>query len=83
MANDQTRLLLESIKRLLRRKAYPNIKKILNKTHAADLSVVLRSLPLTDKTKLFHMITDSVYKGVLLSELDEGRFSGIGRRDTG
>lgn len=71
MASDKNRILVESIKRLLRRKAYPNLKKIVEKTHAADLSIIFRSLPLADQSKLFNMISDTAKKGILLSELDE------------
>lgn len=71
MALDQNRILMESIKRLLRRKAYPNLKKIVEKTHAADLSIIFRSLPLVDQSKLFNMIPDIAKKGILLSEMDE------------
>ena len=74
MAGDKTRILAESIKRLLRRKAYPHLKKIVEKTHAADLSIVFRSLPLVDQARLFNMIKDPAYKGVLLSELYEDAF---------
>jgi magnesium transporter len=74
MASDQVRILVESIKRLLRRKAYPNLKKIVNKSHAVDLSIAFRSLPLTDQFKLFNMIVDPAKKGVLLSELEQDTF---------
>jgi magnesium transporter len=74
MPSDKTRILADSIKRLLRRKAYPNLKKIVQKTHAADLSIAFRSLSLSDQSKLFSMIADPTYKGVLLSELDEEAF---------
>jgi magnesium transporter len=74
MASDKTRILADSIKRLLRRKAYPHLKKIVDKTHAADLSIVFRSLPLVDRARLFNMISDPADKGVLLSELYEDSF---------
>lgn len=74
MASDPIRILDDSIKRLLRRRAYANLKKIINKTHAADLSHVFRSLPLSDQLRLFNMIDDSEKKGVLLSELEEDLF---------
>ena len=38
MSSDRNRILLDSIKRLLRRNALFNLKKIVAKTHAADLS---------------------------------------------
>lgn len=71
MAQDRNRILVESIRRLLRRKAYPNLSKIVNKTHAADLSIVFRSLPVEDQRLLFKMMDDLEGKGVLLSEMDE------------
>lgn len=74
MPSDKPRILTDSIKRLLRRKAYPHLGKIVNKTHAADLSVVFRSLPLADQAKLFNMIKDPADQGVLLSELYEDSF---------
>ena len=74
MAKDQNRILVDSIKRLLRRKAYPNLLKIITKTHAADLSIIFRSLPLEDQCALFNMIPDISKKGTLLSEMDEDAY---------
>ena len=74
MANDQNRVLVESIRRLLRRKAFANLKKIVEKTHAADLSIIFRSLPLSDQHVLFNMISDIGKRGILLSELDEDAY---------
>jgi magnesium transporter len=70
MQADRNRILVESIKRLLRRGATSHLNKIVNKTHAADLSVVFRSLSLSQQQQLFDMITDVQQKGILLSELD-------------
>jgi magnesium transporter len=74
MTSDRNRILVESIKRLLRRGASSHLGKIVNKTHAADLSVVFRALSLTEQRKLFNMISDVEQKGVLFSELDEDTF---------
>ena len=71
MSTDRNRILVESIKRLLRRGAASHLGKIVNKTHAADLSVVFRSLSLVQQRKLFGLITDVEQKGILFSELDE------------
>jgi len=71
MQGDLNKILIESIKRLLRRNATPHLRKIVNKTHAADLSVVFPSLSLSNQHKLFDMIEDIAQKGVLFSELDE------------
>ncbi len=70
-AADHNKILTDSIKRLLRRGAYSRLAKIINKTHAADLSAVFGSLTLTEQRKLFDMIEDTEQKGVLFSELDE------------
>lgn len=71
MLNDRSRILVDSIKRLLRRRAISHLRKIVNKTHAADLSVVFRFLSLPEQHKLFEMIKEPEQKGILLSELDE------------
>ena len=71
MQSDRTRVLIDSMRRLLRRGAYSHLNKIVNKTHAADLSVVFRSLSGSQQQTLFKMIKDTEQKGMLLSELDE------------
>jgi magnesium transporter len=77
MSSDRNRILVESIKRLLRRGAASHLGKIVNKTHAADLSVVFRSLSLSQQRKLFSLITDVEQKGILFSELDEDTFQDL------
>ncbi|MFC1567444.1 magnesium transporter [Thermodesulfobacteriota bacterium] len=74
MNTDRTRILLDSIKRLLRRDATVHLRNIVNKTHGADLSVVFRSLSLFQQLKLYAMIEDIEHKGILLRELDEDDF---------
>jgi len=58
----------------LRRGASSHLSNIVNKTHAADLSVVFRSLPIAQQRKLFDMIKDIEQKGILFRELDEDTF---------
>jgi magnesium transporter len=77
MQGDRSKILIDSIKRLLRRDATPHLRKIVNKTHAADLSVVFRSLSVYNQRKLFEMIEDIEQKGVLFSELDEDTFMAL------
>ncbi len=67
-------ILVDSIKRLMRRGAFSHLVKIINKTHAADLSVVFRFLSPAERLRLFDMIRDNEQKGNLLSELDEHLF---------
>ena len=71
MQSDRTRVLTDSIRRLLRRGANSHLNKIVNKTHAADLSAVFRSLSGSHQQTLFQMIRDNEQKGELLGELDE------------
>ena len=63
-----------SIKRLLRRGAGSRLRKIVNKTHGADLSILFRDLSIQDQRMLFDMIEDNAQKGILFSELDEDLF---------
>jgi magnesium transporter len=74
MQADRSKILIDSIKRLLRRNATTHLRKIVNKTHAADLSVVFRTLSLSNQHELLDMIEDVKQKGDLFSELDEETF---------
>jgi len=74
MLQDKNKILIESIKRLLRRNAIPHLRKIVNKTHAADLSDVFPFLTVRQQHKLFELIDDVEKKGILFSELDEATF---------
>ncbi len=74
MNDDRSKVLVESIKRLLRRGAIRHLQKIIVKTHGADLSLVFRSLSLPSQRKLFDLIEDVEQKGVLFIELDEDIF---------
>ena len=71
MIEDKNKVLYESIKRLLRRDATVHLKKIVNKTHAADLSAVFQSLPLSQQRSLFALIDDVEQQGILFSELGD------------
>jgi magnesium transporter len=67
MQTDRNKILVE-------RGATTHLGNIVNKTHAADLSAVFRSLSLMQQRKLFDLITDIEQKGILFSELDEDTF---------
>ena len=77
MQSNHHKILIESIRRLLRRDATTHLVKIVDKTHVADLAEVFRSLSLSHQRKLFDMISDIEQKGVLFSELDEDTFMGF------
>ncbi len=74
MDNDRNRILIESIRRLLRRGAASNLRKIVTKTHAADLTSVFHSLPLPDQRRLFDVLEDPEQKGELFSRLEVDDF---------
>ncbi len=74
MQNDRHDILLKSIKRLLRRDAIMHLRKIINKTHGADLSVLFRSLSVKQQHIIFNLIEDTEQKGIILSQLDENDF---------
>lgn len=71
MSVDRTRLLLDTIKRLLRRGATGHLHKIVNKTHAADLAVVFRFLTLREQEALFNLMDNVEQEAMLFSELEE------------
>jgi magnesium transporter len=74
MKNDRQDILLKSVKRLLRRDAIPHLRKIVNKTHGADLSELFRALSIPQQHIIFNLIEDTEQKGILLSQLDENDF---------
>ncbi len=71
MANQRHYILIETIKRLLRRESHARLKKIIGRVHAADLSTVFPSLSTTHRRQLFRLIEDRSEQGVVLSELDD------------
>lgn len=77
MPSKRHKVLTESIRRLLRRNASNHLRKIVNKTHAADLSIVFPSLPISNQLRLFDMIGSIEKKGVLISELGEDTFDDL------
>ncbi len=77
MYGERSKILTDSIKRLLRRDAVTHLRKIVNKTHAADLAIVFRSLSLLDQHKLLDLIDDISQKGALFGELDEDTLPAI------
>lgn len=71
---DPNRILIDTIKRLLRRNALSRLKKIMNRKHTADLSAVLGSFSLAQQKQLFDMVEAVEQKGDLLSRLEEDVF---------
>lgn len=71
MKYDRNKVMIETVKRLLRRNAGHHLRKIVNKTHAADLARIFYALPLAQQIKLYGMISDVEQRGILFSELSE------------
>jgi len=71
MKNDPDKILVESVKRLLRRDATTRLRKIVKKTHAADLSMVFHSLSIPNQRRLFNLIDDIEIKGEVFSNVGE------------
>jgi len=71
MVVDHSRLLINNIKKLLRRRADDHIQKIINKTHAADLAVVFQFLSTEEQKALFNRFKNAKQKAMLFSELED------------
>ena len=77
MPGDRTSILVETTRRLLRRGATANLRKMINKTHAADISALFRHLSASHQSFLFAMIESPQTRGLILSELDENAMKRI------
>jgi len=77
MQNNPDKILIESVKRLLRRDATTRLRKIARKTHAADLSSVFHSLSIPNQRRLFNLIDEIEIKGEIFSNVDEDTFLNI------
>ena len=71
MTLDRSKILLDTLKKLLRRGATGHLHKIVNKTHAADLAVVFRFLTVKEQEALFDLVDSVEHKAMLFSELEE------------
>ncbi|PLX97801.1 MAG: magnesium transporter [Desulfuromonas sp.] len=63
-------ILIETVKRLIRRDAHHNIAKVLAKSHPADVAYLFRELELPDQHILFNLIKDTETSATVVSELD-------------
>lgn len=71
MIGFEGKVLLDTLRRLYRRGATENIRKLISKTHPADLAWVFRSLPLAEQKAIFEIIAHTDLVADFLSELDE------------
>jgi len=71
MIGFEGKVLLDTLRRLHRRGATENLRKLIVKTHPADLAWVFRSLPIADQKAIFEVIAHTELIADFLSELDE------------
>jgi len=67
-------ILVTSFRRLLRRNAVSSVKKMIKKTHPADLAAIFRSFTDHERKLIFDYIDDYKYKADLITELDKDIF---------
>jgi len=70
MQSRKIRMLTETVDSLLQRGARTNLQKLLSKSHAADLSIVFRSLSGSETRATFALIDDVEKKAEVISHLD-------------
>ena len=72
MIGTEGKVLLDTLRRLHRKKAVDNIIKLVRKTHPADLAWVFRSLNPQEQKDIFQIVAQTEIVAEFLSELDEG-----------
>src|SRR5690554_5636249 len=63
-------VLLDTVKKLLRRNAVPNLSNLLQKTHPADIAHLFRYLGIAEQQKLFNLIKDVNDAAEVLAEIE-------------
>jgi len=71
MAGPKLQLLSETTRRLIRRQATANIKRIIVKTHPADIAHLFEYLNEREQRVIFDLIADSEKAAEVLSEIDK------------
>ncbi len=68
--DQKQQMLLDAVRRLVRRGAYPNLAKVLAKSHPADIAHLFSYLVPKEQQILFNLIEDTETAASVLSELD-------------
>ncbi len=71
MTPDTGDILARTIKRLLRRRSYSHLRKIVNRAQPVDLARIFASLSLTEQQSLYDLINTATDRGTLLAKLDK------------
>jgi len=77
MFGHEIRILRDTFRRLLRRKARSNLTKLIAKTHPADLAIIFRHLNGFEQSFLFSLMDENEQTAEFLGELDEAILSEI------
>ena len=77
LIGNEGNVILDMVRRLSRRGANENLKKLIVKTHPADMAWVFRHLNDEERTKIFSIIAKTDYVGEFLSELDDALVVGL------
>lgn len=68
--SQRTFLWLDAVRKLVRRGAYGNLEKVLQKLHPADIAQLLGQLTLAEKQAVFNLLKDPEFAARVLSETD-------------
>ncbi len=71
MLDRRVQLRLEAIRRLMRKGAMTNLRRIVEKTHPADLAAIFQELNDLEQGRLFQVLIQAGLAGDVLSELDQ------------
>lgn len=67
---DRDTILINTAAKLIRRKAIPNLRNMLTKTHAADIALITRNLSMDKKSVVFELLEDEEKASEVLTEMD-------------
>lgn len=68
--DQRQQMLLETVKRLIRRNANPSLSNLLSKSHPVDIAHLFHDLDLREQQILFELVTDPEVSATVLSELN-------------
>ena len=71
MLDNRLKILISSVRKLLRRNALKNIQIILDKTHSADIAAILKELDQSERSVIFGLKMNIEKKSEVISHLDE------------
>ncbi len=68
--DQKLQILLDTVRKLIRRGAFPNLSKVLAKSHPADIAHLFRYLELKDQRILFNLIENPEIAASVLAEIE-------------